>query len=314
VSGAASRILVIKLGALGDFIQAIGPMQAIRRHHRDARIVLLTTEPLRDLARAIGVADEIWIDARGSLLDVPYWLELRRRLRARRFDRVYDLQTSDRSGWYFRLFGPGPRPEWSGIAPGASHRHDNPARDRLHTIERQADQLARAGITDVRPPEMAWVKADVQRFELARPYALIVPGGAPHRPEKRWPLERYADLVKALVARRLKPVILGAPAEASLGHALASVSSEVRDLVGRTALEEIPALARDAACAVGNDTGPMHLIAAMGCPAIVLFSHASDPALCAPRGAAVAILRSARLEDLALEEVLAALPPRAFPA
>jgi ADP-heptose:LPS heptosyltransferase len=310
VSRQAARILVIKLGALGDFVQALGPMQAIRRHHANARVVLLTTEPYRSLALATGIADEVWVDERRSALDPGYWLRLRRRLRAGQFDRVYDLQTSDRSGWYFRLFWPGPRPEWSGIVAGASHPHDNPARDRMHTVERQADQLKRAGIADVRPVDMSWAKADVGHFDLARPYALIAPGGAAHRPEKRWPLERYAALAKALIARGLCPVILGAAIEAPLGQALASLSPEIRDLTGRTALEEIPSLARAAACAVGNDTGPMHLIAAVGCPSVVLFSRASDPALCAPRGDRVSILRGVRLEDLPLEEVLAALSPR----
>jgi ADP-heptose:LPS heptosyltransferase len=310
VSGKDARILVIKLGALGDFVQALGPMQAIRHHHADARITLLTTAPYRNLALATGVADDVWIDERRSALDPAYWLRLRRRLRAGRFARVYDLQTSDRSGWYFRLFWPGPRPEWSGVVAGASHPHENPARDRMHTVERQTDQLRRAGVVEVRPVDMSWAKADVAPFKLARPYALLAPGGAAHRPEKRWPLERYAALVKALIARGFKPVILGAPIEAALGAALASLSPEVRDLTGKTALEEIPSLARDAACAVGNDTGPMHLIAAAGCPSVVLFSRASDPALCAPRGDRVSILRSARLEDLPLEEVLAALPKR----
>lgn len=156
---------------------------------------------------------------------------------------------------------------------------------------------------------MSWATADVGRFALAKPYALIVPGGAAHRPAKRWPLERYAALIKALVGRGLKPVILGARLEQALGAALASIAPEVRDLTGQTGLEEIPSLARAAACAVGNDTGPMHLIAAVGCPSVVLFSRASDPDLCAPRGAAVAILRVPRLEDLAVAEVLAALPP-----
>jgi ADP-heptose:LPS heptosyltransferase len=309
VSDPRRRILVIKLGALGDFVQALGPMQAIRRYHADARIALLTAEPFRTLAQATGTSDEVWIDARRSALDLGYWLALRRRLRGGHFDRVYDLQTSDRSGWYFRLFWPGPRPEWSGIVVGGSHSHVNPARDRMHTVERQADQLRVAGIESVGPVDMSWATADVGRFALAKPYALIVPGGAAHRPAKRWPLERYAALIKALVGRGLKPVILGARLEQALGAALASIAPEVRDLTGQTGLEEIPSLARAAACAVGNDTGPMHLIAAVGCPSVVLFSRASDPDLCAPRGAAVAILRVPRLEDLAVAEVLAALPP-----
>ena len=86
------------------------------------------------------------------------------------------------------------------------------------------------------------------------------------------------------------------------------------DLGGRTSLDQIAALARCARAAVGNDTGPMHIIAACRCPTVVLFSDQSDPALCAPRGAAVAVVRSAPLSDLAAARVIdavAALPARA---
>jgi ADP-heptose:LPS heptosyltransferase len=82
-------------------------------------------------------------------------------------------------------------------------------------------------------------------------------------------------------------------------------------LTGKTSLLELASLARRAAVAIGNDTGPMHLIAAAGCPAIVLFSRASEPALCAPRACRVTVLRRPALEDLAVEEVLAALPDAA---
>jgi len=61
---------------------------------------------------------------------------------------------------------------------------------------------------------------------------------------------------------------------------------------------------------VGNDTGPMHLLAAAGCPAVVLFSRASDPALCAPRGPCVRVLRRPDLADLDVTAVLDVLPRR----
>tara|TARA_Y100000766_G_scaffold254988_1_gene240765 strand:+ start:50 stop:274 length:225 start_codon:yes stop_codon:yes gene_type:complete len=73
---------------------------------------------------------------------------------------------------------------------------------------------------------------------------------------------------------------------------------------------EIAGLARRAAGAVGNDTGPMHLIAATGCPSMVLYSHASDPALCAQRGPDVRIIRKPSLGELSTEEVEAQLTLR----
>ena len=306
----ASPILVIKLGALGDFVQGIGPFAAIRRHHADAHLTLLTTAPYAPFAEAGGWFDEVWVDVRPPAYNVGAWLTLRRRLRAQCFGRVYDLQTSDRSAFYYRLFWPGPFPEWSGIARGCSHPHANPRRDFMHTLERQEEQLRMAGIAEVPDPDLSWIGADGGRFELAARYGLLVAGGAAHRPAKRWPVESYAALAAMLAAEGIEPVLLGAAGDRGVAREICARCPAARDLTGRTELLDIAALARGAACAVGNDTGPMHLIAMAGCPSVVLYSHDSDPALCAQRGPDVTILRRRRLAELAAGDVKAALKPR----
>ncbi|MDJ0948801.1 MAG: glycosyltransferase family 9 protein [Alphaproteobacteria bacterium] len=300
------RILVIKLGALGDFIQALGPAAAIRRHHPDSEITLLTTAPFAALASASGLFDRVWLDDRPKLTQPGRWLALRHRLNMARFRRVYDLQTSDRSGWYFRLLAP--KPEWSGIARGCSHPHANPRRDFMHTIDRQAEQLHAAGIDQVPLPDLSFLQADVERFGLPQRYALLVPGGAAHRPAKRWPTERYAALARSLGERDIQPALLGTAAESGLATEIVAAAPVAADLTGQTSLADIAVLARSAVVAVGNDTGPMHLIAASGCPAIVLFSAESDPALCAPRGPAVTVLRQDDLAQLETPAVVARLP------
>jgi ADP-heptose:LPS heptosyltransferase len=298
------RILVIKLGALGDFVQAMGPAAAIRAYHRDADITLLTTAPYAELAEAAPYFDRIWIDTRPRALDLAGWWRFRRRLRGARFDRVYDLQTSDRSSFYHWLAG---RPEWSGVARGASHRHDNPERDRMHTLERQAEQLRLAGIAAVPPPDVAWAAREVGHFELTPPLLLLVPGGSAHRPAKRWPAENYAALAALAARHGVTPVVLGGDAETGLAAIIRERAPAARDLTGRTSHGEIVGVAKLAWRAVGNDTGPMHLIVAAGCPATVLYSAESDPALTAPRGDDVQILRRRRLADLPVEEVAATL-------
>jgi ADP-heptose:LPS heptosyltransferase len=303
------RILVIKLGALGDMVQAMGPALAIRQHHPQAGITLLTTAAYADFARAAPYFDEVWIDTRPSLWRDPAGLmRLRRRLRAGRFERVYDLQTSDRSSFYRSLFLPGPMPEWSGIARGASHPHANPQRDFIHTIERQADQLKFAGIEDVPLPDLSWLDADLSALALdPAGFVLLVPGGAAHRPEKRWPIQDYAALAQWLAQRGLQSVILGGAIESPLATEIQAGAPAALDLTGKTDFAMIAALARRARRAVGNDTGPMHLIAATGCPATVLFSAASDPEITRPRGPDVTVLRRERLADLKPAEVAAAL-------
>lgn len=309
-------MLVIKLGALGDFVQALGPFAAIRRHHRDAAITLLTTPPFAELAEASGYFDRVWCDRRPRATDPRGWLALRRRLRAGGFGRVYDLQTSRRSSLYYRLFWPGPVPEWSGIASGCSHPHANPERDRMHTVERQAEQLRAAGIAPVPAADLGWVDADGGRFGLAPAFVLLVPGGAPHRPGKRWPAARYGELAGELVRCRLQPVLLGTEGEAEVMEAIRQTCPQAVSLAGRTSLLDLVVLARAAVAAVGNDTGPMHLIAAAGCPSVVLFSGESDPALCGQRGARVTLLRPPELGRLPAAEVLVAvgvLAGSAFP-
>ena len=133
-------------------------------------------------------------------------LDLARRLRGGRFDRVYDLQTSSRSSRYRWLVGRGA--EWSGIARGASHPHANPLRDAMHTVERQREQLEMAGIRDFPPPALEWLDADVARFGLPPRFGLLIPGASPLRPLKRWPAEHFAALAAHVLSRLERSVIL----------------------------------------------------------------------------------------------------------
>ena len=301
------RILVIKLGALGDVVLALGPFAAIRDAHPDAHITLLTTVAYADLMRASPYFDEVWLDDRPSPWQLGRWVEFRRRLRGGRFDFVYDLQTSDRSGWYYRFMGPGQRPNWSGIARGCSHPHDNPSRDDMHTVARQNEQLAHAGITSVPPADLTWIKNNGAKFALGQPYIVMVPGGAPHRPRKRWPTDRYVDLACELEKQGMSSVILGGEDERDLGKVIARAYPGARNLIGQTTFADMVGLARGASGAIGNDTGPMHLIAAAGCPALVLFSSESDPALTRPAGESISVLQRDDLAMLATADVVDAL-------
>jgi ADP-heptose:LPS heptosyltransferase len=175
-------------------------------------------------------------------------------------------------------------------------------------VERQAEQLRMAGIEAFPEPVLDWLDADVARFDLPEPFCLLAPGGARHRPDKRWPAARYAALASALVETGVRPALLGTTEEAPLMAEVRAACADAVDLTGRTTLLEVAGLARRARLAVGNDTGPLHLTAAVGCPTVVLYSHASNPALCGQRGRAVTILRKPSLAELAVDDVLAALP------
>ena len=298
----SGKILVIKLGALGDFVQALGPMAAIRRHHPDAHITLLTTAPYESFGRDCGYFDEVWIDKKPRLLDLAEWLDLRTRLNSKNFSRVYDLQNNDRTSLYLRLFSP--RPEWVGAARGASHRNTSPQRTAGKAFDGHVQTLALAGITDVKPDELSWINGDVRQFHLPRRYALLIPGSAPQHPEKRWATENFAALANLIDRQGIQPVILGTAAEDSVAQAICRLHPRAINLTGRTKLPDIVLLARTAAAAIGNDTGPMHLIAATGCPSHVLFSLHSNPVRHAPVGVAVTVMQKDELSELGAEDVL----------
>jgi ADP-heptose:LPS heptosyltransferase len=288
------RILVVKLGALGNVILSLGPFASIRRHHASAHITLLTTAPFGLWLGQSPWFDTVWTDRRLDWWDLAGWIRLRRRLIDGHFDRIYDLQTSGHTGRYFRLLPRRHRPDWSGIAPGCSLPDRDPNRERLHDAERQLGQLRQAGIVEREPVDLSWSQADIRSFALPARFALLAPGSAPHRLLKRWPIEHYRVLAGMLTARGLTPVVVGTPPEKPLAQAIEGAI----DLTGRTDLAQLTSLARAATVAIGNDTGPMHLIAAAGCPAVVLFSRDSDPALCAPRGPSVTTLRRRDLSEL----------------
>lgn len=290
------KVLVIKLSALGDFVLALAAMKHIREAHPKAQITLLTTPPFEALARACPYFNEVETD--GKPEGPGAWLALRARLKAARYDRVYDLQTSAASERIFHLLRPFP-PAWSGIALGCALPHTTPGKDAMHTLERQADQLRAAGIwpdaptapLSAPPPDLSWIRGGARDRWRApdKPFVMLIPGGSAHRMEKRWPTEAYGRLARRLYDRGYDIMVIGGTQESALGREIQRHVPQARDLTGRTDFAKVAQFGAEAALVVGNDTGPLHLAAAAGAPTVVLFSKASDPALSAPRGHVIVV-------------------------
>jgi ADP-heptose:LPS heptosyltransferase len=300
-----ARILVIKLSAFGDFAAVMGPFRAIRDYHPRARITLLTTPPFEEWAKMGGWFDEVWTNGRPK--SVPGFLKLVKQTRAAHFDRVYDLQTNGRTNLLYQMLRPN-TPEWSGVAWGASHPHANPRRDYIHGFKAKREQLLMAGIANVPDTDSSWTAKLPVRFNIPKPYALLVPGAAAHRPGKRWPVERFAALASALSSRGFTPVVIGSELESPLADAIKNEAPDTLSLTGKTTFADLAVLGRDAALAVGNDTGPMHLFATTGCPMLVLFGADSSPEMSAPHGAHVRSLQAKPISNLTVEQALNALP------
>lgn len=317
-----SNILVIKHGALGDIILATAGFAAIRKAHPGAKIHCLTTKPFADLLAQSPYFDEIWVDSKPKLFDRAAIKRLKQMLNSKQWEWVYDLQTSNRSTRYQWLLKR-PWPQISNVSRWSSHGYTDPARHTRHALDNLRLQLKIAGIESVGLPDLSWMTADISELvELIgttrmvplerkmNPFALLVPGGAAHRPEKRWPAEQYASLAQELNRKGIRPVLIGTQAESEALNSIATRVPQAINLCGRTSIPQLATLAREAALAVGNDTGPMHIIGASNCPSTVLFSHTSDPARSAPVGNTVTILREKDLSTLTVDRVLTTLTPR----
>lgn len=300
-------ILTIKLGALGDVVLAEGAMRAIREHHAGERHVVLTQPAFAGLVESFGLTDRVIGARRAKLFEIGEHWKLRKALRSLDITRVYDLQLNDRTGLIRRLLVPA---EWSGVGKGASHPHPLEHPKSVHSVERHRLQLQAAGIREVPDPRVEALDGDLSPFGLPERYVLMVPGAAPSRPLKRWPAGHYGQLATRLADEGATPILLGTQSEASVTSQIAAAEPRVLDLTGKTGLGQIAALGRTASGAVGNDTGPMHIIALTGCPTVSLFGPDSVPELHRPLGERVSVLSAPSIEDIAPPRVRATLSLR----
>ena len=299
-------VLVVKLGSLGDFIQAFDGFHDIRAHHAEARIALLTTPPFAGLARRAPWFDEVWSDGRPRWTQLAVWARLVGRLRRARFSRVYDLQCNRRTAILFRLIGGRGGPPWIGKAPGCAY--PEPAYPpNTGNVERFRAHLASAGVPSAGPADLAWLAADVSNLAPPGRFVLMAPGCSPHLPQKRWPAEHYAALGRRLAARGYAVALAGTAADREAIDAVRTGFPEAIDLSGRTNLFELASLARAAEAVIGNDTGPVFLTARLGAPTLMLMSAHTNENRSAPYGPAARWLKRDNLAELGVEEVEAAL-------
>lgn len=317
----ARKVLIIKLSALGDFVLAMGAMRKVREHHPSAQITLLTTPPFETFAKACPYFDRVEIDGRPR--DTSGTTRLLRRMRAEKYDIIYDFQTSSRSSNYFQALRPNP-PLWSGISSGCAFLHDNPERNNMHSIERLADQINIAGIgpeggfppEDLPYADFDWIEPSLgnpprlrpEYFSLKPPYALLIPGSSAHRVAKRWPEEHYVELAKWLVQRKITPVIIGGKSESAIANAVVRAEPKAKSLCTRTDLFQVAMLGKYALMAIGNDTGPMHMATLAGAPGVALFAISeSDPDKARPRGSNVIVVQADTLDQVNVSDVTQAI-------
>ena len=234
-------------------------------------------------------------------------INLRNISRSKDFTRIYDLQTSDRTGFYYKMLGPGLRPEWSGIVKGCSHYHHYKRPTLIHTQVRQRAQLRIAGIETVPEPDLSFMNECFKNFDLPKNYAIIIPGSSAKMKIKRWPATSYAELSTVLAQRNITPILIGTNEDMDAINIITRMCPRALNLVGKTSIFQIASLGRSAQFCIGNDTGPMHIIALTKCPTTAIFSTASFPEKAAPKGKHIKLLIREKLEDLSLDEVVSSI-------
>jgi len=265
------KVLILKLGALGDVLMATPLIQTLTAHYKIHELWLLTSPPFADLFTA-------WPDLRVHVVPRRGWranLAAVRWLRVQRFARVYDLQSNDRTRYWCALAGARERIGNHPYFPYTCHPATRYT-GQCHAFERLNEVLVTAGhapsaakpwlpITpEVSREVAAWL---AQRKLSAKNFVLLHAGASARHPAKRWP--HYQALGQALVARGLEVVWIGAAEDADLNATLArTLGIDATSCFGVTALA---ALARHARFAVTNDSAPMHILACADIPVFGLF-------------------------------------------
>jgi ADP-heptose:LPS heptosyltransferase len=300
------KILVIKLGALGDIILAMEAFHAVREKHPEAHITLLTRKPFVKLTSQMPWFDEVVVDANPKFHQIGKMLKFRKTLRERDFTRVYDLQGNDRSGLYFKLMAPG-QPEWCGTAKGCSHQRHDHRKDPVPATERMLRFLESVDVPRAGAPELSWLTGDVDGLGLPGKYVMLIPGCAPQHPHKRWPAEHFAKLAGMLAQQGIGAVAVGTAVDVEVIEEIRAICPGVVSIAGKTDIGQLAEVAKRAEGAVGNDTGPIHIAAVAGAPTLSLMSGKSDPLRMTPRGPDVGFLQKDDLKDLSPEEVMKSL-------
>lgn len=310
------RLLVVRLGAMGDILHALPAVTALRLAHPDW-VIDWVVEPRW---RALLSAGDSLSSGRGPaqplvdhiyLAPVKDWgrrplsgqtireiKSLRRELRSGHYDAVLDFQGAVRSAAIGRLAR---SPRLIGEAEPREFAArwlftERVAANGVHVIEQDL-QLAAAVAGDALTPAETLLPtspaAEVWCDQLlepcsSQPAVLINPGagwGA-----KRWPVERYAAVAAGLIDRGFCVVVNAGPGEEPLAEFIAKATSGVAIPLTCT-LEQLIALTRRIALAVAGDTGPLHLASALGRPVVGIYGP-TDPSRNGPFGTRFKVLRS----------------------
>ncbi|HTT33248.1 MAG TPA: lipopolysaccharide heptosyltransferase II [Methylomirabilota bacterium] len=294
------KILVRAPNWVGDAIMALPALRVVRKRFADAEIAIVARQYVADLYREQQICNElIAYDSNGAHAGISGRERLATQLRARDFDVALLLQNAFDAAWLAWRAG---IPERIGYArDGRSllltkaipvpRSGEIPAHEKFYYLE----LLRRAGWADAlsdesfiqlsvgeearRNAEAILVKAGVRTGVLR----VAIGAGASYGSAKCWLPSRFAELANRLQSQRDTEIILfGTAAEAAVSNLIAAETRRPPiDLTGKTAIADLPALLSQCHLFIGNDSGAMHVAAAVGLPIVAVFGS-TDPFGTAP--------------------------------
>lgn len=287
------RILIIKPSSLGDVVHALPVLNLMRRRWPAAHIAWLVSPACAGIVEGLPQLDEVILFERKRFASA--WRSLRifgeiirfaHELRRRDFDLVVDLQGLFRSGLMSWQTGASRRIGFANAREGAwafyTQRVDVPE-VQVHAVDRYLKVAAALGCGDS-PAEFTFPVYEEHRqqaqslVEGVGPYAVLMPGT--NWVTKRWPAEYFEALVGPLRERLgLASLLAGGPDAVELSAKIPSAVS----LAGRTSLPQLVAVLEGASLVIANDSGPMHIAAALGRPLVTMFGP-TNPARTGPYG------------------------------
>jgi heptosyltransferase I len=285
-AGAPMRILIVRLGALGDVVHTVPAAAALRAALPDARIDWLVDarhRPLVDLVTGVDRAQPL--EGRA----IRAWADAVRRLREARYDVALDFQGLMKSAvlarasgarrvagfsiWHLREKTARPFYSETDRSGGEEAADPHVIQKNLHLLEVLGIRTPRLEFPLARVPSPA--RDEILKAVGDRPFALINPGAA--WPNKRWPPSRFGEIAAFLRdVRGLASVVLWGPGEEGLARAVVDASSGAARPAPPTEIADLVELSRSAALIVSGDTGPLHIAAAVGTPAIAVYGP-TDP-------------------------------------
>ncbi len=282
------RVLIVRLGALGDIVHAVPVAAALRRAYPAARIDWLVSARHRDILDLVPVIDRRLVinDRSRTSGGAGLWAAVGE-LRRQRYDVAIDLQGLIKSAVLARSSGAGrvvgfssayaresmARLFYTDAYDGGRGGLFDP-REMRHLVAINLQVLGLLGITPG-PPEFPIDRVDSATARRAADqtsgrYALLNTGAA--WPNKRWPPDRFAQVALALHERHgLMSVVLWGPGEEGLAQETVARSSGAAVATPATTIADVVALARGASVMVSGDTGPTHIASAVGTPIVGIY-------------------------------------------